>query len=221
MAWSGGVAVDLGGERPFSDFHLPDARGSMSTDRPTHRISLIPPGRDLDVEESRLLHVLNPSADPLAPEEIPGNLPKGGGWLIVVERIFREIPTGTWLDLARSPDPWALLILSGSMESGEMEARAMSFSAGYPEPLTETASRLRNPDVRSGYVNHRSLLQDLSHHRHDVNNALTSALAETQFMRMDTPPDSEMAEGLELVEGQLRRIRDLVAELTSLRVRRR
>lgn len=190
----------------------------MSTDRPSHRISLIIPGRAADPEESLLLQVLKPSAEPLTPEEIPGKLPKGGGWLIVSEQSFRKIPSGTWLDLACIPDPWAVLVLLEDQE--DQGSQVVALSPGYPELLPETASRLRNPDVRSGYVNHRSLLKDLSHHRHDVNNALTSALAETQFMRMDAPPDSEMAEGLELVEEQLRRIRDLVAELTSLRVRR-
>lgn len=190
----------------------------MSMDRLKHRIPLAIPGREPGPKESRWLEALEASAEPLAPEGIPGTLPEGGGWLLMTGECFRNIPPGTWLKLARSPDPWALLVLFDD-PSGE-DPQVVALSPGYPEELSQAGSRLGYPDLRSGYLNHRGLLQGLSRHRHDVNNALAAALAETQFMLMDAPPDSEMAQGLALVEEQLRRIRDLVAELTSLRLPR-
>jgi hypothetical protein len=51
-----------------------------------------------------------------------------------------------------------------------------------------------------------------------VNNPLTAALAEVQLLRMDHPPGTEEGEALAVVEEQLKRIRDMVAELAAYRV---
>jgi signal transduction histidine kinase len=65
---------------------------------------------------------------------------------------------------------------------------------------------------------HRVLLE-ISRARHDINNPLTSALAETQILLLDVPP-GEVRDGLETVQTQLRRIRDLVAATRHLRPHR-
>ena len=52
--------------------------------------------------------------------------------------------------------------------------------------------------------------------RHDLNNFLTAAMAETQLALMDVA-DPGLREGLEAVEEQLRRIRDLVKEMRAVR----
>ena len=64
----------------------------------------------------------------------------------------------------------------------------------------------------------RSLLKAFSIARHDLNNPLTSALAETQLALMDEP-GGEIQEALETVQRQLRRMRDLLKELAPYRWR--
>ena len=62
----------------------------------------------------------------------------------------------------------------------------------------------------------RHVLAQVARSRHDINNPLTSAMAETQMALMDAH-DPALREGLETVEEQLRRIRDLVGALRNLR----
>lgn len=61
------------------------------------------------------------------------------------------------------------------------------------------------------------VLAEISRARHDINNPLTSALAETQILLLDAPAEGELRESLETVQTQLRRIRDLVAATRYLR----
>ena len=65
----------------------------------------------------------------------------------------------------------------------------------------------------------RRVLVEIARARHDINNPLTSALAETQILLLDAP-EGEMRDGLEIVQTQLRRIRDLVAATRHMRPRR-
>jgi len=53
--------------------------------------------------------------------------------------------------------------------------------------------------------------------RHDLNNPLTSGLAEVQLLLMDDHPP-EVQESLETIQEQFRRLRDVVADLSRLRV---
>jgi len=62
----------------------------------------------------------------------------------------------------------------------------------------------------------RQVLTRVARGRHDLNNPLTSAMAETQLALMEVQ-DPAIRQGLETVEEQLRRIRDLVAGLRALR----
>lgn len=64
----------------------------------------------------------------------------------------------------------------------------------------------------------RSVIDFVARVRHDVNNPLTSAMAETQLLLMDVE-DGETRESLEVVQEQLRRIRDLMASTSHLRPR--
>jgi signal transduction histidine kinase len=62
----------------------------------------------------------------------------------------------------------------------------------------------------------RHVLARVARGRHDLNNPLTSAMAETQLALMDAK-DPEIRAGLETIEEQLRRMRDLIASLRSIR----
>ena len=52
--------------------------------------------------------------------------------------------------------------------------------------------------------------------RHDLNNPLTSALAEVQLLLFDAN-DEELRESLEVNQNQLRRMRDLIASTSHMR----
>ena len=65
----------------------------------------------------------------------------------------------------------------------------------------------------------RWILRLVAKARHDINNPLTAGLAETQLVLMDEPK-GDLLESLEVIENQLRRIKDLVAGLARLRVKR-
>lgn len=98
-------------------------------------------------------------------------------------------------------------------EDGTLVARTLSL--GYPHPLEEVAA----PGEEGGrqiLLELRRVLAEISRTRHDINNPLTSALAETQLLLMDIG-EGEVRTSLETVLGQLRRIRDLVAGTTHLR----
>jgi hypothetical protein len=62
----------------------------------------------------------------------------------------------------------------------------------------------------------RHVLTRVARARHDVNNPLTSAMAEAQLALLDVEQPG-IREGLLVIEEQLRRIRDLVAALRVLR----
>lgn len=185
----------------------------MSSSSSVHRLILIPDGEALTPEERALAGLLGVQGDPLTPDDLPRALPEGGGWILVPIRFAAGLTLRLLLDFDATPDPWALLMI----EPGE-EARVLPLSPGFSEPAGVAQERLSGPMVEGGFLNHRGALLALSRIRHDVNNALTSAMAETQFMRMDAEKGTELAEGLELVENQLRRIRALVGELSALRV---
>ncbi len=199
---------------------------------PDHSVRLLvaSPGVELSPSERKALDLLAVGGEALDPSALPDSLPEGGGWLVLPSKTSPERLGEVVSSLGRIGDPWALLWLEpleGSEvedagESGEDEGqvriRVLPISLGYPEDLDQVSRRLESTGMDSGYLSHRKVLLDLSKVRHDVNNALTSALAETQFMQMDNEPGTELAEGLALVETQLRKIRDLMVELTVLRV---
>lgn len=113
-------------------------------------------------------------------------------------------------DLAEAPGDWSALLVEGEGSA----LRALPLSPGSVGPLREAAA------FEQSIGGMRTLLRSVGRARHDLNNPLTSALAEVQLLLMDHPPggpDSEMRESLLLVETQLRRIRDLVQGLARFR----
>lgn len=90
-------------------------------------------------------------------------------------------------------------------------------SVGHAEALAEVARAV--PDLqanRGALLDLRAILQEVSRARHDINNPLTSAMAEVQLLLMDVE-EGEVREGLDVVQTQLRRIRDLVADTGHIR----
>ncbi len=96
-------------------------------------------------------------------------------------------------------------------------ARVRSLSVGRPEDLDAVTRFAESPDEAPECLLelHRTLVE-IAKARHDINNPLTSALAETQILLMDVE-DEEAREGLDAVQTQLRRIRDMVASTRHLR----
>jgi len=99
-------------------------------------------------------------------------------------------------------------------EVGEWVTRTLSL--GYPHPLGDLVDALSSGDT-GVLLELRSILAEISRARHDINNPLTSALAEVQLLMMDDL-GGEVASSLEVVLEQLRRIRDLVAATGNLRL---
>lgn len=186
----------------------------MSKPSESHRLLLFGPEDGVGRRDREVLDALGVTDTLQAPERIPGSLPDGGGWIVVPAGASREAVAALVVGLSRSVDPWSLLLLT---HEGD-ETRVLPISPGYVQEPDEVAARVRGDGMEAGYLGHRRVLTDLGRIRHDVNNALTAALAETQFMRMDAEDGSEQREGLQIVEDQLQKIRALVAELTALRV---
>jgi len=117
--------------------------------------------------------------------------------------------------LLKGPD-WVFAVLDGSDPP-----TVRTLSSGHPASLTEVALHLEDDGdgPREGLLELHRVLVEISRARHDINNPLTSALAETQILLLDVPA-GEVREGLETVQTQLRRIRDLVAATRHLRPNR-
>lgn len=115
------------------------------------------------------------------------------------------------VDLGASKGEWgAILVQSG--EDGGLQG--LPLSPGLPGALGAVVEA----EARGAGL--RALLRAVARARHDINNPLTSALAEVQLLLMDLEgegTDGELRESLLLVQAQLRRIRDLVQELHQFR----
>jgi len=84
-------------------------------------------------------------------------------------------------------------------------------------PLERVLAFAGDPDdAPEAVLELQQILSAVSRVRHDLNNPLTSALAEVQLLLMDAE-DGEMREALEVVQTQLRRIRDLIAATGHLK----
>lgn len=161
-----------------------------------------------------LVESLDLTPDTISVDRIPQDLSEAGGWLLLSPGASPETLGRLLLSLAGAPGPWSVLTLQ---DEGE-DVWLVPFSPGFPEASAHAAERLRRGGLAGAYLGHRHVLLDLSHLRHDANNVLTSAMAEAQFMRMDAAEGTELYEGLSLIERQLKRLRDLVGELATLRV---
>lgn len=93
-------------------------------------------------------------------------------------------------------------------------------SVGHAEALEEVARAASDLEANRGaLLELREILQEVSRARHDINNPLTSAMAEVQLLLMDVG-EGEVREGLDVIQTQLRRIRDLVADTGHIRAPR-
>lgn len=111
--------------------------------------------------------------------------------------------------------------VTGRREANDEEPGAdvhlRPLSPGYEEPLDQLLARWDPEDPHAGdLLELRNALARVRRVRHDVNNPLTAALAEVQLLLMDVEED-EARDSLEVVQEQLRRIRDRVQELAQLR----
>ncbi len=115
---------------------------------------------------------------------------------------------------AESPRP-AVLVRG---EGGEVRLRPVS--VGPPMGTGALAEIALDPRAKGPVLELHWVLRVVARARHDLNNPLTSGLAEVQLLLMDEHPP-EIQESLETIQEQFRRLRDMVADLSRLRVPRR
>ena len=108
-----------------------------------------------------------------------------------------------WLPVLVEPDP-----------KGGVRARPISL--GWSAPPAELA-RWAEGEAGADVFELRHVLARIARSRHDLNNPLTSAMAETQLALMDSA-EPTIRTGLETIEQQLRRMRDMIAALKALRI---
>lgn len=131
-----------------------------------------------------------PAEEVVAAMRIAAGPPKGG-----------DSEPGDWLPVWLEGDPSV--------------PRATPVSLGWPAAPRELARWAAGSD-EADVLELRHVLVRIGRGRHDLNNPLTSAMAETQLALMDVN-DPQAREGLQTVEEQLRRMRDLIAALRVLR----
>ncbi len=92
---------------------------------------------------------------------------------------------------------------------------------GLANSSAEVASFAQAPAESEGVLmDLHGVLVDVARACHDLNNPLTSALAEVQLLLFDEQ-DDEARESLEVIQSQLRRMRDLIAATSYLRPARK
>ncbi len=135
------------------------------------------------------------------------------GWVFVPSEVDSGIVHELVSRLGRESGAWALLLVDHDGDGFSV----VPVSPGFREGWGSTLERMEEGGTARALLSFRHSLEEVSRIRHDVNNPLTSALAETQLMLMEPESDPEREEALRVVETQLRRIRDLIGELTALR----
>jgi signal transduction histidine kinase len=113
---------------------------------------------------------------------------------------------------APSDAAWLPLLLERGAEG---QLRMLPVSVGWAPEAAEVTRWVEGAEDAQ-VLELRHVLTRVARGRHDLNNPLTSAMAETQMALMDAQ-DPALREGLETIAEQLRRIRDLVAALRALR----
>ena len=112
--------------------------------------------------------------------------------------------------------PWASILVREA--SGEFHLRPLSMGhVMTPARVSEIAA---DPGGQGPVLELHSVLRVVAKARHDLNNPLTSGLAEAQLLLMDEHPE-EVQESLETIQEQFRRLRDMVADMSRLRVPRK
>lgn len=121
-----------------------------------------------------------------------------------------------------SQGKWLVLLAESDGQS------LRSLSLGWPESPDRVVEQAkwplggeRSPETpASPILELRHSLRMVARIRHDVNNPLTAAMAEVQLLLMDLEEGTEVTESIQVVQEQLRRIRDEIAELARLRTPR-
>lgn len=169
-----------------------------------------PPG----LPRERLAGALGPSVQArdsvralLEPE-----LPEPGVVLLLGESVPPVEALRAARALGRRDGEWTICLVQEDDDGVEVR----TLSLGWKEDL-EGVEAYRQGD-QDRLLEMRRLVQRFARTRHDINNPLTSGLAETQLLLMDVE-DPELREALELIQRQLRRIRDLVQETQGIRPR--
>ncbi len=186
-------------------------------DPPDRRTYIMDPDRSMEPElRERLVEAFG-ELDPISHEQFLGQegaAEPGPGLVLAAPWAPAESILGMLELVSRTSGEWSFLWIRGTGPDPEV----LSFPIGYIEPLTRVVERWDSPGLGPGLISFRLALSHLSRIRHDINNPLTAALAETQLLLLDAEPGSESEVSLKVVEEQLRRIRDLAAEMTPLRV---
>lgn len=136
------------------------------------------------------------------------------GWIFLPPGIPPETVIELLLRLAREPGAWSPIQLVPG-DSGGWDAVPLS-TAGR-QGLPRVLDGIDGTMSPAGMFSYREMMRIVSDVRHDINNALTAALAETQLALLDVQPETELEAGLRTVEAQLRRVRDLVETLGAVR----
>jgi signal transduction histidine kinase len=113
---------------------------------------------------------------------------------------------------AAATSAW-LPVLVESDRDGAVRARPVSI--GWPAPPAELA-RWAEGEASADVFELRHVLERVARGRHDLNNPLTSAMAETQLALLEAS-EPEVRAGLETIDQQLKRMRDMIADLKALR----
>ena len=106
------------------------------------------------------------------------------------------------------PGAWTVVLVGPDAEDRLV---CTPISPGYAIPLSDAGKG------EGGVGGQRYMMRALSRARHDINNPLTSALAEVQLLLLDGDSDPALAESMDIVQQQLCRIRDLVIGLSRFR----
>jgi signal transduction histidine kinase len=115
--------------------------------------------------------------------------------------------------VAHSGGAWLPLLIQTAADG--KAPWGVPLSLGWPSPPDELA-RWAEGAADAEVLELRHVLARVARARHDLNNPLTSAMAETQLALMDAT-DPELRAGLQTIEEQLRRMRDLIASLRGMR----
>lgn len=113
--------------------------------------------------------------------------------------------------MAEGKGEWTPVLVRSTDEG----IRAWPVSLGFSHGLDDVEAFVRG-ESPGALLELRRVVEEMARARHDVNNPLTSALAEVQLLLMDAP-EGELGEALETIQEQLRRIRDLVASTKHIR----
>jgi signal transduction histidine kinase len=114
---------------------------------------------------------------------------------------------------ASPPDqPWLPVLVEADPKGG---VRTRPISIGWAAAPAELA-RWAEGEPYADVFELRHVLLRVARSRHDLNNPLTSAMAEVQLALMDAT-EPNVRSGLDTIEQQLERMRDMIAHLKALR----